>query len=55
MRPDEPVARAATAIGRQALHAQRLGFPHPRTGERAVFEAPLPPDFAAALEILRGG
>ncbi len=53
LRPDDPVRRAAEAIGRQALHARRLSFPHPRTGERLALEAPLPPDFEAALAILR--
>jgi 23S rRNA pseudouridine1911/1915/1917 synthase len=46
--------RAAEAIGRQALHAARLSFEHPRTGRRLSFEAPLPGDFQAALEVLRG-
>jgi len=48
-------ARAAAAIGRQALHAARLAFDHPRTGRRVRFEAPLPPDFRRALEVLRKG
>jgi 23S rRNA pseudouridine1911/1915/1917 synthase len=46
--------RAAEAIGRQALHASRLAFDHPRTGRRISFEAPLPADFRAALAVLRG-
>jgi 23S rRNA pseudouridine1911/1915/1917 synthase len=50
-----PARRAAEAIGRQALHAWRLSFAHPRSGRRVAFEAPLPADFRAALEILRGG
>jgi 23S rRNA pseudouridine1911/1915/1917 synthase len=45
--------RRTEAIGRQALHAWKLDFPHPRTGARMAFEAPPPPDFAAALETLR--
>ena len=53
-RAGRPVRRAAEAIGRQALHAWRLAFPHPRTGAPVRFEAPLPADFAAALAILRG-
>jgi 23S rRNA pseudouridine1911/1915/1917 synthase len=48
-------ARAAAAAGRQALHAARLAFDHPRTGRRVSFEAPLPADLRAALEVLRGG
>ncbi len=53
--PSDPARRAAAAIGRQALHAWRLAFDHPRTGERVAFEAPLPADFLAALAILRVG
>ncbi|NPV29731.1 MAG: RluA family pseudouridine synthase [Firmicutes bacterium] len=37
----------------QALHAYRITFTHPRTGEFLSFEAPLPPAFAAAVTILR--
>ena len=36
-------------IQRQALHAYRLGFTHPFTGENLRFEAPLPADMQAAL------
>lgn len=50
-----PVRRAAEAVGRQALHAARLAFDHPRTGKRVGFEAPLPKDFRRGLEILRKG
>jgi 23S rRNA pseudouridine1911/1915/1917 synthase len=35
---------------RQALHAQSLGFIHPRTGENLHFEAALPEDFEQVLE-----
>lgn len=38
----------ALGMGRQALHAARLTFLHPLTGERLAFEAPLPPDMAQA-------
>ena len=34
---------------RQALHAGRLGFTHPATGERLVFDSPLPADMAALI------
>lgn len=37
----------------QALHAGVLGFDHPRTGERMLFEAPLPEDMEHALHMLR--
>jgi len=44
---------AAAAAPRQMLHARRLGFPHPRTGEELSVEAPIPADFEAALSGLR--
>ena len=34
---------------RQMLHAWKLTFPHPRTGERVEFTAPPPPDFLDCL------
>ncbi len=37
--------RFAKNFPRQMLHAWRLGFRHPRTGEWKIFEAPLPLDF----------
>jgi len=50
----DPKLRAAEqAIGRQALHAQVLGFVHPVTGERMRFVAEPPLDFARALSELR--
>lgn len=36
-------------MNRQALHACRLAFEHPVTGQPLSFLAPLPPDFSAAL------
>ena len=52
--PEENPARlAAAAVGRQALHAFRLAFDHPRTGRRLRLEAPVPEDLGAALSILR--
>jgi 23S rRNA pseudouridine1911/1915/1917 synthase len=50
---DARILAAAEAIGRQALHAQVLGFEHPTTAQRMRFEAPAPADFLAALELLR--
>lgn len=40
---------------RQMLHAWKLGFIHPRRGERVNFEAPLPEDFAAVGRSLCAG
>ncbi|MBW2724158.1 MAG: RluA family pseudouridine synthase [Deltaproteobacteria bacterium] len=39
-------------LERPALHAARLGFSHPRSGDRLDFEAPLPEDLAALLQQL---
>ena len=44
---------ALVSLERPALHAARLAFTHPATGERLAFEAPLPPDLEAVLERLR--
>jgi 23S rRNA pseudouridine1911/1915/1917 synthase len=49
--PKKP--RATFGLTRQFLHAYRLGFVLPATGEWAEFEAPLPPDLTAALDKLR--
>ncbi|MGC4060389.1 MAG: RluA family pseudouridine synthase [Aquabacterium sp.] len=46
----------AVALGmtRQALHAVRLAFVHPITGEKLVFESDLPSDMAGAWAALAG-
>jgi 23S rRNA pseudouridine1911/1915/1917 synthase len=41
--------RSAKDFPRQMLHAWKLGFQHPRTTEWKKFEAPLPDDFATAI------
>ncbi len=40
------------SIDRQALHAERLEFDHPATGEHLAFDAPLPADIASILKLL---
>jgi 23S rRNA pseudouridine1911/1915/1917 synthase len=50
---DPASAGACRSFPRQALHAWRLRFTHPASGEEVDFEAPLPPDMAELLEILR--
>jgi 23S rRNA pseudouridine1911/1915/1917 synthase len=45
--------RASFGLSRQFLHAYRLGFALPSSGEWAEFEAPLPEDLRTALEKLR--
>ncbi|MBN1176958.1 MAG: RluA family pseudouridine synthase, partial [Dehalococcoidales bacterium] len=37
-------------LARQFLHAARLGFKLPSTGEYVEFESPLPPDLDRALK-----
>ncbi len=43
----------AKILKRQALHAARITFIHPGSGEDAVFSAPLPEDMATAVAFLR--
>lgn len=51
----DAVYGGSTALfkGGQLLHAGRLELDDPATGERKVFEVPLPEDFALVLEKLR--
>ena len=49
---DAELVTAIRGFSRQALHAERLGFVHPRSREPVSFEAPLPDDFARMLEVL---
>lgn len=48
-----PKARLAFRLEGQALHAFRLSFDHPVSGERLEFEAPPPERFSALLRYLR--
>jgi 23S rRNA pseudouridine1911/1915/1917 synthase len=36
------------------LHAERLGFAHPMSGQAMVFDAAPPADFAAAWQQVKG-
>ncbi len=47
------LALALRGFRRQALHAERLAFTHPLSGEPLAFEAPRPADLAALIEALR--
>ncbi len=50
----DPILRECVKrINRQALHALRLEFTHPRTEERVQFAAPIPEDMKEALGWLR--
>jgi len=47
------IARSALLdFPRQALHAARLGFAHPRTGHALLFERPMPLDMAKLIATL---
>jgi len=51
---DVRLRAAIRAMGRQFLHAERLGFRHPQTGEMLHFSVPLPAELSrllAALEL----
>ncbi|WJL95397.1 RluA family pseudouridine synthase [Microbacterium sp. ET2] len=50
----DPTLGARLGLARQWLHAHRLAFTHPATGEWVAFTSDYPADLAAALEILRG-
>jgi len=50
---DPVLKECVKRINRQALHAQRLKFTHPRKEEGVQFVAPIPEDMKEALEWLR--
>jgi 23S rRNA pseudouridine1911/1915/1917 synthase len=45
-------SRVAIALERPFLHAFRLAFEHPTTGEHLEFDEPLPPELAEILAAL---
>jgi 23S rRNA pseudouridine1911/1915/1917 synthase len=48
----DPVLAARLGLERQWLHAVRLGFTHPVTGEELVFTSPYPADLEHALDVV---
>ncbi len=50
----DPTLARRVGLERQWLHAVRLGFEHPGTGEHVDYDSPYPPDLAHALEVIRG-
>jgi 23S rRNA pseudouridine1911/1915/1917 synthase len=40
-------------IDRQALHARKIAFDHPESGERMQLECELPPDIDRLLDAIR--
>ena len=49
------ITQTAKRLGleRQWLHAMRLGFEHPETGDYVTYESTYPDDLAHALEVIR--
>jgi 23S rRNA pseudouridine1911/1915/1917 synthase len=50
----DPVLAAKLDLERQWLHAVRLSFLHPTSGERMEFESAYPPDLQHALDVISG-
>lgn len=46
------LAKELKLYKQQALHARRLGFLHPRTGEECLWECELPPQMQSLLSVL---
>ncbi|AMM32497.1 Pseudouridine synthase [Sinomonas atrocyanea] len=51
----DPRLAADLGLTRQWLHAYRLAFAHPRTGERVEAVSPYPADLQYAIDVLREG
>src|SRR3954464_5966821 len=49
----DPTLAKRVGLERQWLHAVRLGFEHPGTGEQVEYESSYPDDLAHALEVIR--
>ncbi len=49
----DPTLAKRLGLTRQWLHAVRLGFEHPDTGEHVEYESTYPDDLAHALEVIR--
>lgn len=49
----EALKEGLRAFPRQALHARKLAFVHPASGERLMCRAPLPDDMLVLLDMLR--
>ncbi len=48
----DPTLTKRLGLSRQWLHAVRLAFDHPGTGERVEFESPYPDDLQHALDVI---
>ena len=49
----DPTLTKKLGLDRQWLHARRLSFTHPSSGQRVTVESPYPADLATALERIR--
>ena len=49
----DPTLAKRVGLDRQWLHALRLGFEHPESGEYVEYESDYPPDLQHALDTLR--
>ena len=50
----DPTLAKRVGLDRQWLHAVRLGFEHPESGDYVEYESTYPDDLARALEVIRG-
>jgi 23S rRNA pseudouridine1911/1915/1917 synthase len=50
----DPTLTARVGLDRQWLHAVKLGFEHPESGEYVEYGSTYPEDLASALEVIRG-
>ncbi|WP_425573158.1 RluA family pseudouridine synthase [Nocardioides lentus] len=50
----DPTLATRLGLERQWLHAVRLAFAHPDTGERVEYSSPYPVDLERALDLVRG-
>jgi len=50
---DHQLRAAIATLGRQFLHAEQLGFRHPKTKEELRFSTPLPPELQALLNEIK--
>jgi len=51
--PDPRIRSQIAKLGRQFLHAEKLGFRHPRTSEQLNFCAPLPSELSEFLNLIK--
>jgi 23S rRNA pseudouridine1911/1915/1917 synthase len=49
----DKILQILKSVRRQMLHAWRLGFRHPHTGEAVSFESPLPEDMGSIIQRIR--